>query len=95
MEQHDSPGHLEWATQYVDEMLDDVITCVVKDVPASWPSHSSTDDQPIMPAKVAVVMPDSQSGRAAYNLLAHSPSMGTHLVSCLPAIYVSFMPQIS
>ena len=47
VEQHDSPGHLEWATRYVDGILDDVITCVVKDVPASWPSYSSISSSAI------------------------------------------------
>lgn len=75
VDQESSPGHLEWATKYVDEVLDGVITCVMNDMQA-LPSHSTLEGQALESVKIAGGSSGAHSNRAAYNLLAHSPSMG-------------------
>ena len=73
----DDDNHLDWANQYVDGVLEGVLTNVLSEMQGALAADPSADEVPSTARPIAVVAAaGAQTSRAAHNLLAHSPSMG-------------------
>jgi len=69
--------HVDWANHFVDGVLEGVLSDVLGEMQGSLPAHPSAEKMPSTARPIAVVAAaGAQTGRAAHNLLAHSPSMG-------------------
>ena len=73
----DDDNHVDWANHFVDGVLEGVLSDVLGEMQGSLPAHPSAEKMPSTARPIAVVAAaGAQTGRAAHNLLAHSPSMG-------------------